>query len=152
MNSVFFWTNLILFLEKMFQVLENSGYDGIIVIWILGIFLIIAYVVFFKEDYTKLLMVGTQKIMRAEEAIRKIKILLELIDERKSKKSFGILLKGYIYHHEESCEFKECPLKIYKKRMLENPNTVFEDENKLLISHCNHLYEITLLKYLLSRI
>ena len=91
-------------------------------------------------------MIGQNKIIRPEEAMKKIKFFLELIDKRNSKKSYRILLKGYIFDHEESCEFKECSLKDYKIKMMENCEILKEDENKLLLSHCNRLYEISLLK------
>jgi hypothetical protein len=136
----------------MFKVFQYDGFDGNLEIWLLGIVLVTIYDIFYKEDYSKLLMVSTQKIVRAEEALRKIKFFLELIDKRNTKKSYRILLKGYVFHHEENCEYKECSLKLYKKKMIENPNSIYEDENKLLLSHCNRLYEISLSKYLLTNL
>lgn len=133
----------------MFKILKQFNYDafdGNLEIWILGIILIFIYDIFYKEDYTKLLMVNTQKIMRADEALHKIKFFLELIDKKNVKKPYRILLKGYIFHHEESCETKECPLKVYKKKMIDNQENIIEDENKLLFAHCNKLYEISLSK------
>ena len=144
--SILFWTNINLFFQKLFQLFNFTGFDGNLEIWALGLVLITIYDIFHKEDYTKLLMVNTQKIMRSDEALHKIKFFLELIDKRNTKKSYRILLKGYIFHHEENCEYKECSLKIYKKKMIEDPEGLIEEENKLLLAHCNRLYEITLSK------
>ena len=43
--------------------------------------------------------------------------LLELVDKSHNDRKSNILLKGYIYVHEESCTNSECPLKIYLKEI-----------------------------------
>jgi len=71
---------------------------------------------------------------------------LELVDKKDTKESFNIILKGYIFQHEEVCEIKDCPLKAYKKKVLENPLLLKEDEYKLLMAYSKILFETSINK------
>jgi len=136
-----------LFLSKILYFFNAYGFDGNIEVWLIGVVLIIIYQVFYKKDYTNLCLIDTQKLMSAEEAITKINFFLELVDKRNSKESFKIILKGYIFQHEEICEIKDCPLKVYKKKLLENCETLKEEEYKLLLAYCKILYDVSISMY-----
>jgi len=93
-------------------------------------------------------MTHTNTIADADDIIQKINFYLDLTDKRDSNKSYGILLKGYIFHHEELCERNDCPLKVVKKLLLEENEHENKELNKttLLLSHCNIIYEQALQK------
>lgn len=150
-SLVFFCTNILLFISKILLLFGFKDLDGNIEIWLVGFFLYTLYEFFYKNDYTNLLMSHTTNIVDADDILQKINFFLELIDKKDTNKSYGILLKGYIFHHEEVCEKKECPLKIVKKILLDEQNAENKDVNKtaLLLSHCNQIYETALQKYII---
>jgi len=85
-------------------------------------------------------------LLSPEEATVKINFFLEMVDKKNTKEAYKILLKGYIFQHEEVCEIKDCPLKAYKKKIVENPIIEKEDEYKLLMTYAKILFEISINK------
>ena len=136
-----------LFISKILNFFGYYGFDGTIEVWIIGNVLIILYQLFYKEDYTNLCLIDTQKLMSAEEAITKINFFLELVDKRNTKESFKIIMKGYVFQHEEVCQIKDCPLKVYKKKLLENNDSLKNEEYKLFLSYCKILYDVSIAMY-----
>ena len=46
-----------------------------------------------------------------------IRYFLHLIHTKEHNRRNAIILKGYIYHHEDSCPIADCQLKLYKNMM-----------------------------------
>ena len=144
---ILFCTNILLFVSKILLLFDYNDLDGNLEIWIVGVILYTLYELFYKDDYAKLLMTKTDSITDFDNVIQKINFFLELTDKQESNKAYGILLKGYIFHHEETCDKKDCSLKILKNQMSEESDLQEnKDSNKtaLLMGHCNQMYEAAL--------
>jgi len=49
-----------------------------------------------------------------------VRYFLQLVQTKDTDRHSAIILKGYIYHHEDQCSNPECTLKTYKIRMRES--------------------------------
>ena len=49
-----------------------------------------------------------------------IRYFLHLVQTKDHDRKNAIILKGYIYHHEDSCPNQDCQLKLYKIGIIQN--------------------------------
>ena len=96
-------------------------------------------------------MIHTDFITNSEDIKQKINFIMELADKRKTNKAYGILIKGYVFQHEERCEKQDCSLKIVKKLMQEEHNinstrnlevgNIANEVRDVNVGHIGHLSE-----------
>jgi hypothetical protein len=54
---------------------------------------------------------------QGEEMALQIRYFLNLVQTRETDRRNALILRGYIYHHEDSCSYPDCCLAQYKKLM-----------------------------------
>lgn len=111
MTGIFLWGNILVVIVK---ILEHTDFSAGLEIYFLGVPLVIALVLFDKDKRVELLVKNINNFQRGEEVALQIRYFLHLVMSRDHDKRSDILLKGYIFHHEDSCLHSECQLKIYK--------------------------------------
>ena len=111
-TGVVFYSTVVLLLTK---VLEKSQFDGGIFLFFIGC-PIISYIILTQKDQRfKELLTNINKFDKGDYVFRQIRYFLELADKKGKDRQSNILLKGYIYVHEETCVLSDCPLKKYLK-------------------------------------
>ena len=140
---------------------DYSGFDGNLELWTIGVILFIVFTIFRMKKITfiKLTRILDVKVENPTEAIQNTSLLIEIMDKKKYIKSYDILLKGFIFQHEETCEKPSCPLKKMKNMYSANTsnntnsssntisnNTYIDSERALMSSYLNGAYEFYLEK------
>ena len=80
----------------------------------MGVPLIVGLIVFEPDSRKKLLLKNINNFENGNEIAIQIRYLIKLILNRETNRKLGIILKGYIYHHEDSCSNPDCNLRKYK--------------------------------------
>lgn len=62
------------------------------------------------------------QLLKGDEVQKYIRYYLKAVDEKGKTRESDILLKGYIYNHEETCELSDCPLKDYVNNSISKGN------------------------------
>ena len=111
LTGIWLWGNFNVIIVK---ILENSDYTGGYQIYFLGAPLIIGLILFETDRRKKLLLKNINNFQNGYEIAIQIRYLIKLILNRETNRKLGIILKGYIYHHEDSCSNPDCNLRKYK--------------------------------------
>ena len=119
-TGIFFWSSIVLFLVK---VLEKSSFDGGIFVFIIGTPIIVVIIITQKKQRFSLLLQNINKFEDGASVFKQIRYFLELVDKKYKDRKSNILLKGYIYLHEEYCTLPDCPLKKYLKESEKSEKT-----------------------------
>ena len=117
------WANIVLLINK---VLEYTAYTGGLGLFFMGVILIIIYFMLMEMSYlTSQYLCKTN--LNNVESLRKINLLLALIEDESIDRSKELVLKGYIYLYEETCMVMDCPLNGYcvMKETLKNALRIY---------------------------
>jgi hypothetical protein len=125
-TGIVFYSTVVLLLLK---VLENAAFDGGIFILFIGGFMISYIILTQKDKRFKLLLMNINKFSEGDSVFKQIRYFLELVDKSNKDRKSNILLKGYIYVHEENCTNSECPLKRYLQE-IEKQDKIIVDKNQ----------------------
>ena len=112
--SMFIWGNCILVILTL---LINTTFDGGLQIYFLGLPLVGLMEAYRKDDRVALLNKNINSFQRGEEVALQIRYYLNLVMTRDTDRRNAIILRGYIYHHEDQCSYSECCLGQYKRLM-----------------------------------
>ena len=126
-TGIVFYSTVVLFLLK---VLENAAFDGGIFILFIGGFMVSYIIITQKDTRFKLLLMNINKFSEGDSVFKQIRYFLELVDKSHKDRKSNILLKGYIYVHEESCTNSECPLKRYLQEIEKQEKAFSNDKNQ----------------------
>ena len=111
-TGIVFYSTVVLLLTK---VLEKAEFDGGIFLFFIGC-PVVSYIILTQKDQRfKELLTNINKFDKGDYVFRQIRYFLELTDKKGKDRQSNILLKGYIYVHEETCTLSDCPLKKYLK-------------------------------------
>ena len=159
-NASFFWTNLILIINKL---AENSKINGTIYLLIFGYPLIVFFSIIYYRKKSESFIYASSNFNNINEYLTRTKYLIKLIenyiDNNNNKAGNGksnrnntgtkneILLKGVIQIHEETCLNEECPL----KKFLENPNN-YTIQKTSLLHYINNHFNLGIKKFPNSRL
>jgi len=180
LTGLFLWGNLVLFLAKL---LESTDFSGALQLYFLGLPLVIGLVIFDRDDRVNLLLQNINNFQRGEDVAHQIRYFLHLLQAGKEGNGMGgssgsgmggtnsagnadrknaIILKGYVFHHEDSCPNGECQLKQYKNSLIQSiknkkqsstsqkrHNSMKEntDNQQLLLQHAKNMYRIGIQKF-----
>ena len=132
------WSNVVLLINKA---LEYTAYTGGLGLFFMGVILIIIYFMLMEMSYlTSQYLCKTN--LNSVESLRKINLLLALIEDESIDRSKELVLKGYIYLYEENCAIMDCPL----KRLLLHEGSIKERIKNLLL-HIEVLFVNAIDKY-----
>ena len=109
-TGIVFYSTVVLLLLK---ILENAAFDGGIFILFIGGVMVTYIIITQKDKRFNLLLMNINKFSEGGSVFKQLRYFLELVDKSHNDRRSNILLKGYIYVHEESCTNSECPLKRY---------------------------------------
>jgi hypothetical protein len=126
-TGIVFYSTVVLLLLK---ILENAAFDGGIFILFIGGFMVSYIIITQKDKRFKLLLMNINKFSEGDSVFKQIRYFLELVDNSHKDRKSNILLKGYIYVHEESCTNSECPLKRYLQEIERHEKTLAIDKNQ----------------------
>ena len=126
-TGIVFYSTVVLLLLK---ILENAAFDGGIYILFIGGFMVSYIIITQKDKRFKLLLMNINKFSEGNSVFKQIRYFLELVDNSHKDRRSNILLKGYIYVHEESCTNSECPLKRYLQEIERHEKTLAIDKNQ----------------------
>ncbi len=159
-NASFFWTNLILIINKL---AENSKINGNIYLLIFGYPLIVFFSIIYYRKKSESFVYASSNYNNINEYLTRTKYLIKLIenyiDNNNNKAGNGksnrnntgnkneILLKGVISIHEETCLNEECPL----KKFLDNPNN-YTIQKTSLLHYINNHFNLGIKKFPNSRL
>ena len=76
--------------------------------YFLGLPLIVGLIIFDKDERVKLLLKNINNFQKGEEVALQIRYFLHLVQSKDNDRKNAIFLKGYIYHHEDSCPNQDC--------------------------------------------
>ena len=111
-TGIFFWSTVVLFALK---VLEHAQFNGGVYVFIIGTPIVVCIIITQRDHRFNLLMQNINKFQNGGAVLKQIRYFLELVDNKYKDRKSNILLKGYIYLHEDYCTLAECPLKKYLK-------------------------------------
>ena len=133
-TGIVFYSTVVLLLLK---ILESSEFDGGIFILFIG-GLLVSYIILTQKDKRfSLLLMNINKFSEGDSVFKQIRYFLELVDKSHNDRKSNILLKGYIYVHEENCTNSECPLKRYLQEIEKQEKTLNVDKNQTgLLNSC----------------
>jgi hypothetical protein len=144
--TIFISTNGLICINIILNYFEATDFDGTFELWCIILSIILIFNIFYSPNYNKNFIFSLDNLAKPEQALQRIIFFLQLIDMRHEHKEFDLLLRGFIFKHEEDCEIKECPLKIYKQKYLDMNEKSKMDEDKLLMNYCHRLYEVSVAK------
>ena len=153
LTGLFVWTNLCLLVA---MALENTDFNGALQIYFLGFPLVIVLIATSKDHRKKLILKPLDQFDSGSEWHLKIRFYISLIHRKDMSRNASILLKGFIYDHESTCEISDCPLKIYvmnlasvlkekKRKTINKMGTM--DNYALLLNYANKLFLTGLPKF-----
>ncbi len=111
-TGIVFFSTVVLLLTK---VLEKAAFDGGIFLFFIGCPIVSYIIITQKDQRFSELLTNINKFDKGDYVFRQIRYFLELADKKGKHRQSNILLKGYIYVHEETCTLLDCPLKKYLK-------------------------------------
>ncbi len=126
-TGIVFYSTVVLFLLK---ILENAAFDGGIFILFIGGLLVCYIILTQKDKRFSLLLMNINKFSEGDSVFKQIRYFLELVDKSHNDRKSNILLKGYIYVHEENCTNSECPLKRYLQEIERKEKILNTDKNQ----------------------
>ena len=133
-TGIVFYSTVVLLLLK---ILENAAFDGGIFILFIGGVMVTYIIITQKDKRFNLLLMNINKFSEGGSVFKQLRYFLELVDKSHNDRRCNILLKGYIYVHEESCTNSECPLKRYLQEIEKNKKNQIPGD-KTVISGVNN--------------
>ena len=128
-----------LFIGKMFVQLE---FTGVIYLFICFIFVIILYIIFYKNKEIKYISIDYKEIYEPYDYLNYIFKFNNIIVNKKTSRNNYTILESLLYKIEERCIIPECPLKKYIE-YLDKGN-----ECSFLLNHfCEKLFEYGISKF-----
>lgn len=140
LNGIYFWTCILISFSYLFY---DYGFKGTVYIWLFSSPIIVVLVIFSSDDKQKVLTCNYKQLQTGEEIQKYIRYFLKVVEDKGKSKQDSLLLSGFIYNHEESCEILTCPLKQYQ--ILESQNNNYEDDG--IKKKNNSLYDEYLLLF-----
>lgn len=110
-STLYFWTNLMLFLS---MVLSSTGFTGCLVAYMFGIPLIFFILSYRKKSRINTLLLAQKKFTSGEELQSHLRYVLQLINTQDNDRNSYMMLIGYAETHKENCDEDDCPLKVKK--------------------------------------
>lgn len=122
-------------------------------------------IIFDRDERVHLLLKNINNFQKGEEVALQIRYLLQLIHTKDIDRKNAIILKGYIYHHEDSCPNADCQLKQYKNNMITNHKNKksnkkglgginnslgshhHDSNEQLLLEHARNMYKVGISKF-----
>ena len=99
----------------------------------------VAYIIITQKDKRySLLLMNINKFSEGGSVFKQLRYFLELVDKSHNDRRSNILLKGYIYVHEESCTNSECPLNRYLQEIEKTKKHYGMPGDKSMISGSNN--------------
>src|SRR5690606_13665350 len=116
------------------------NFSSALYVWFVGLPILTVFFIFYSaDDSEEIFAQNINESKNGDEIRRHIRLFLKLGDNRNEKKS-EILLKGYVYTHEENCTILDCPLKKYKKYLDQGPQMLKNNSFKNNETESNSLY------------
>jgi len=151
-NGIFLWACMMLILVML---LQDSEFTGGVQLFFLGAPIVGAILFAIPNGRQKLLMKPIEQFESGEEWYTKIRQYIYLIHLKDSSRAAALELKGFIYDHEETCDKKDCPLKLYKQNIVgmvkdkkrKVGRNLGAENNNLLWSYANKLFQVGLAKF-----
>jgi hypothetical protein len=81
----------------------------------IGVPIVSIYLYYASDETEYILSKRINECKKGEEIQKHIRYFLHFADHRGKERDVDIILKGYVYNHEEGCTESDCPLKDYKK-------------------------------------
>ena len=134
-TGIVFYSTVVLLLLK---ILENAAFDGGIFILFIGGVMVTYIIITQKDQRFNLLLMNINKFSEGGSVFKQLRYFLELVDKSHKDRRSNILLKGYIYVHEESCTNSECPLKRYLQEIQKTKKNNISPEKSTLLSGVNN--------------
>lgn len=134
--SLFCWSSVILLIGKFF---ETSSFNGCLPLFVIGIPIIIISIVFYNVNSFAVLMPHITHFRKGTEALKQIRLLLNIIDNREVSRSSRIILKGYAYHYQTNCTG---PLSQYNELAEKGSEPL-----ALLLQHVESLFQLALSQF-----
>lgn len=156
LTGVFVWGNVNLLINK---ILENTNYSGGFQLYFLGMPLLIGLIVFEPDERQKLLLKNLNNFDNGDDVALQIRYYLRLVQTRDLNRRNGVILNGYIYHHEDFCPNSDCKLKVFKqkskdlvaqKRKLKKsgaPAATQDELHEILMQHAKSMYKAGITKF-----
>ncbi|CDW77649.1 UNKNOWN [Stylonychia lemnae] len=155
LSGLFLWGNIVLLFVKL---MEPLNFDGGYQIYLLGVPIVIFIIIFEPDRRKKLLIMNINNIEKGEEAMLQIRYYIRLVQFMEKDRDSNITLKGYLYHHEDSCSYSDCQLKKYKQEVKTLIDGLKGDKNydvarqqklmkKCLLEHAKSLYRAAIARF-----
>lgn len=105
LSSVFSWASIVLLIAK---ILEHSTFNGSLQLFFLGIPLLLTLIVFRKDERMDKLLLSVGNFLRGEEVMEQVRYFIQLVSKKDTDRNCDIVLKGYVFQHEDSCPNEQC--------------------------------------------
>jgi len=122
-NGIFIWASLMLIIV---MIARNSYFNGGIQAFLSGLPLIIIFFITRNDHRKKLLFKEIEAFDNGNEWYTKVRYYISFLKDKDMTREIIVELKGFIYNHEEKCNNKTCPLRIY----IHNINTLIKDNKR----------------------
>eukprot|EP01022_Parablepharisma_sp_SALTPOND_P033551 TRINITY_DN88_c0_g1_i1.p1 TRINITY_DN88_c0_g1~~TRINITY_DN88_c0_g1_i1.p1 ORF type:complete len:1755 (-),score=211.95 TRINITY_DN88_c0_g1_i1:16687-21951(-) len=151
-NGIFLWSCVVLCLVML---LEDTEFSGGVQLFFLGS-PVVGFIIYSGTDRRKkLLMNPIEQFDSGDEWYQKVRHYMSLIYHKDTSRAAAIELKGFIYDHEETCDKRDCPLKLYKQNisgMIKDKKrkmgrNLGAENNNLLWGYANKLFQTGLSKF-----
>ncbi|KAL4460691.1 hypothetical protein ABPG72_017167 [Tetrahymena utriculariae] len=143
-TTYYLWTNVMLLVSLVFY---ETGFNGGLIIWILGLPFICFIMLTSKKSRIDTLISSQTKFRSGEQIQGHLRYVLELIGTQKTDRNSYMLLIGYVEKHKEVCQEEDCPLKIKKTRKGKHADIEMDEIIKNLIKELGRLYQNGLRKF-----
>ncbi|MDR3582384.1 MAG: hypothetical protein P4L67_03890 [Candidatus Pacebacteria bacterium] len=151
-NYVYLWSCFLLCLAML---LADKEFSSAMQLFFLGTPIICIVVYTWRDKRKKLLMKPVEQFESGDEWYQKIRYYTSLIYYKDIDRAAATELKGFIYDHEETCDKKDCPLKMYKQNianMIKDKKrkagrNLGNENNNLLWNYANKLFQQGLGKF-----
>lgn len=110
LNGIYFWTCFVILIAYVFA---DYKFKGTVFLWIFGLPIIVVLLVLLSDDSSYVLSCNINQFQKGEDVQKYIRYFLKSVDNKNKDRNSDMLLKGYIYNHEETCDITDCPLSDY---------------------------------------
>lgn len=115
-----FVASSLIFLEVILNVFDLGHFHVMFVCFVLIVLLIVFYMIRYKANKLGLLILKKNLFSSPNDTLRKIMFLHKLIIFKKENNAkYNIELFGYLTHHELYCGLEDCPLKLYREKIIQ---------------------------------
>lgn len=151
-NIMFCWGSFSLCILMYTQ---NTNINCAVAVFVIAVPVLVLIMLVWPNGRKELLLKPLEQFETGMIWLYKINYYMLLIHSKESNRMASIELKGFIYDHEEICDKKDCPLKLYiqniagmvkdKKRKV--GRNLGAENNHLLWSYANKLFQMGLSKF-----